>query len=74
MAILEPHAVVHERRNRPAFGGGMETNPERTRRNPGVPFPPGKQKQAVRLPGPFHEKRNNPTGFFSRFLVHFGVP
>jgi len=52
----------------------MKTNPQRTRRNPGVLFPPGKQKQAVHLPGPFHEKRNNPTGLFSRFLVHSGAP
>ena len=43
-------------------GGKMETQPERNRRNPGVSFSPGKQKQAVRLPGPFHKKRNNPIG------------
>jgi hypothetical protein len=50
------------------FGGGMET------RNLGVSFPPGKQKEAARLPGPFHEKRNNPIELFSRFLVHSGAP
>ena len=55
-------------------GGGIETKPERNIGNPGVSFPPGKQKHAVRMPGPFHEKRNNHIGLFSRFLVHLGAP
>jgi len=58
----------------PALGGGIETKPERNIGNPGVSFPPGKQKHAVRMPGPFHEKRNNHTGLFSWFLVHLGAP
>jgi len=31
----------------------IETKPERNLEIPGVSFPLGKQKQAVRLPGPF---------------------
>jgi len=58
----------------PILGGGIETKPERNVGNPRALFPHGKQKQAVRPPGPFHEKRNNHIGLFSRFLVHSGAP
>jgi len=54
--------------------GGIETKPERNLRNPGVSFPPEKQKHAVRLPGQFHGKRNVHVGLFSWFLVHSGAP
>ena len=58
----------------PILGGGIETKPERNLRNPGVSFPPEKQKHAVRLPGQFHGKRNVHVGLFSWFLVHSGAP
>jgi len=53
---------------------GIETKPERYVGIRGVSFPHGKQKQTVRPPGPFHEKRNIHIGLFSRFLVHSGAP
>jgi len=58
----------------PMLRGGIETKPERNVWIRGVSFPHGKQKQTVRPPGPFHEKRNNYIGLFSRFLVHSGAP
>ena len=58
----------------PMLKCGIETKPERYVGIRGVSFPHGKQKQTVRPPGPFHEKRNNYIGLFSRFLVHSGAP
>ena len=54
--------------------GGIETKPERNLGNPGVSFPPEKQKHTVRLPGRFHGKRNIYVGLFCWFLVHSGAP
>jgi len=54
--------------------GGIETKPERNLGNPGVSFPPEKQKHTVFLPGQFHGKWNIHVGLFSWFLAHSGAP